>query len=397
MILLKKYLMAIISLGLAFGCTPYMQPPLKPLDAGTSNAAGSGYVSKVDNFQVILDSSLSMDEGKNYFLDARNIVSRINQGVPSDLKYQAGLRSFGHSNYQSKKPTDLLYGMTDYNKAGFHDGLNKIQYTGGPSPLSAALEAAGKDLQGLSGKSALIIVSDGLHMEDSLTAAKAVVSKLGPNTCLYTIAIGNEVNGAGHKQLEKIAAASGCGSATTDKELADPAKMKAFIDQVFVAKAAPQKAAVVAPVAPRDTDGDGVVDADDQCPNTPAGEFVDENGCTLKLTLHVNFDVDSAVIKPESKSDLDKAAAYIQKYAKVPYILIGGHTDHSGTVAYNQTLSEKRAAAVRQALIDNYGVSPARLFARGFGKLQPVADNSTEAGRYQNRRVEIVCCVLKPE
>jgi OOP family OmpA-OmpF porin len=172
--------------------------------------------------------------------------------------------------------------------------------------------------------------------------------------------------------------------------------MDAFIENVFLApkKMAPKPAPKV--MAPRDSDGDGVTDDKDQCPTTPPGELVDEKGCTLKLTLYINFDHDKYEIKPEFKPQLDKAAAYIKRYSNVPYILLAGHTDRDGTVEYNQQLSERRANAVRDYLINNYGIKGERLFAKGFGKLQPIADNSTKEGRYQNRRVEVICCAVKP-
>lgn len=156
------------------------------------------------------------------------------------------------------------------------------------------------------------------------------------------------------------------------------------------------KPAPAAAPLPMDSDGDGVTDDRDKCPNTPKGEFVDEDGCTLKLTLHINFDFDKADIKPEFKDDIDRAAKFIKRYPQVPFVMIAGHTDHTGTQEYNQQLSEQRAKNVRQYLIDNYGIEEKRLFARGFGKLQPVADNATNEGRYENRRVEVVCCILPP-
>lgn len=392
---LQKVLFLFAMVALIASCSPVMQPPLKALESGSSTTAGGKYEPKVNNFQVILDASLSMDdEGKNNFLVARDIVSRINQGIPTDLSYNAGLRSIGHNSSQSANPTDLLYGMTNYKRTGFHDGLAKVRYTGGGTPMATALTAAGNDLKSAAGKSALIIVSDGLHMDDAPAAAKAAKGMLGDNLCIYTVAVGNENNGAGQDMMKSIADIGQCGFATTDAILADDAKMGAFIENVFLApkKATPKPAPKV--MAPRDTDGDGVTDDMDKCPNTPKGEFVDETGCTLKLTLHINFDFDRAEIKPEFKSDLDRAAAYINKYSQVPYILIAGHTDHTGTMEYNLELSKKRAQAVRQHLIDNYGIDGKRLVARGYGKLKPVADNTNKEGRYQNRRVEIVCCVL---
>jgi len=148
---------------------------------------------------------------------------------------------------------------------------------------------------------------------------------------------------------------------------------------------------------PKDSDGDGVTDDKDQCPNTPRGEMVDEVGCTLKLTLNINFDVDKAVIKPEFKGELDKAAAYIKRYSQIPYMLIAGHSDSQGPEEYNQGLSERRAQAVREYLLANYQIDEKKLVSRGYGELRPVASNDTSEGRYKNRRVEVVCCVILPE
>jgi OOP family OmpA-OmpF porin len=67
---------------------------------------------------------------------------------------------------------------------------------------------------------------------------------------------------------------------------------------------------------------------------------------------------------------------------------VEGHTDSVGPDAYNQKLSERRASAVKQVLTNQYGVSPSRVQSIGYGKTRPVADNSTEAGRAVNRRVE---------
>lgn len=147
---------------------------------------------------------------------------------------------------------------------------------------------------------------------------------------------------------------------------------------------------------PRDRDADGVPDYLDKCPDTRKGEFVDEEGCTIKLTLHINFDFDKAEIKPEFVPDLERAARFIKKYEKVPKILLEGHTDSIGEESYNKDLSMRRARAVRQYLIENFSIDPERLVGRGVGESQPIASNETDEGRYQNRRVEIICCLVIP-
>jgi outer membrane protein OmpA-like peptidoglycan-associated protein len=110
---------------------------------------------------------------------------------------------------------------------------------------------------------------------------------------------------------------------------------------------------------------------------------------TLKLTLdsEVSFDFAKADIKPAFRSSLDKLAALIMKYDRT-VVHVVGHTDNIGSEAYNQGLSERRAASVHDYLV-NYGVPPHRLRMEGRGMREPRADNSTEAGRQLNRRVEL--------
>jgi len=148
---------------------------------------------------------------------------------------------------------------------------------------------------------------------------------------------------------------------------------------------------------PLDSDRDGVTDDRDQCPDTLKGVVVDDKGCELKLTLHINFGFDKTAIRPEFKSELEKAAAFVRKHSDIPYILLAGHTDSIGTEEYNRRLSMERAQAVRQALIEDYGIDGSKLITRGYGESRPVASNETEEGRYQNRRVELICCAVLPE
>jgi len=400
---MEPFQKVLLSFALVFfvaSCAPVMQPPLQALDPSTSRTVGEKFVPRFANFQVILDTSLSMDEEssseRNNFLLARNILRRLNQGIPTDLRYTSGLRSVGHNLHQSKAPTVLLYGMTHYSQTGFHEALGKIRYTGGLTPMATALEAAGSDLKTTTGKSALILISDGLNIDDAPTAAKKIKTELGKNLCIYSISVGKKDNGAGQDMMKTLADIGQCGFATSAEALNDDAKLATFIDNVFIAK---KPTVVTQSVVLRDgdSDGDGITDSKDKCPNTTRGELVDEQGCTLKLTLNINFDNDKYAIKPEFKSLLDKAAAYIKRYSDVPYILIAGHTDRVGTAEYNQILSVNRATSVRDYLVENYGINTKRLLVKGYGKLQPATDNGTKEGRYENRRVEIICCAINPE
>ena len=144
-----------------------------------------------------------------------------------------------------------------------------------------------------------------------------------------------------------------------------------------------------------DTDGDGVPDSRDECPNTPRNHVVDERGCSIlteeveRIDLQVQFDYDSAVVKPEFLADIRQVADFLRANSGTVADL-EGHTDSTGTAEYNQGLSERRVNAVRQILINEFGLEAGRVTATGYGESRPVATNDTPAGRALNRRVVTV-------
>lgn len=188
----------------------------------------------------------------------------------------------------------------------------------------------------------------------------------------------------------------------------------------------PKGAKVDVAGCPLDSDGDGVYDGLDQCPGTAAGVKVDSKGCPLdsdgdgvaddkdkcptvyartadgcpppaptsapeprKLILEgVNFDNDKATLRPEAFAILDRAAETLKEWGDMK-VEIAGHTDSAASEGYNIILSERRARAVRDYLIGR-GIAAERLTAKGLGESQPIADNSTEEGRFKNRRVELI-------
>lgn len=108
------------------------------------------------------------------------------------------------------------------------------------------------------------------------------------------------------------------------------------------------------------------------------------------IDLHIRFDFDSDRLRPEAERQIDEVAgALSDNFLKERRILIEGHTDSTGPAAYNRSLSERRAAAVRAALIAR-GVDPAQISAAGFGESRPLADNATARGQSINRRVTFV-------
>ncbi len=139
------------------------------------------------------------------------------------------------------------------------------------------------------------------------------------------------------------------------------------------------------PPPPADSDGDGVVDASDQCPDTPKGDRVGSHGCSCEGSRQVQFAVDSADLTDEGRATLDEAADTLKRM-KFEAGTVIGHTDNSGAEEYNQKLSERRAETVARYL-ESKGIAVGRLTFSGAGETQPIADNATKEGRAQNRRV----------
>jgi len=171
-----------------------------------------------------------------------------------------------------------------------------------------------------------------------------------------------------------------------------------------------------------DSDGDGVVDSKDKCPDTPKGTEVDANGCPIPVAAPVepapapvteqkpeaeqqvvapvpvpaphrmvlegvNFNFDRATLRPEERDVIDKDFAKLKEWGDVK-IEVAGHTDSIGSDRYNMGLSLRRANTVRSYLISK-GIHADRLVAKGYGESQPIASNDTDEGRAQNRRVEL--------
>jgi OOP family OmpA-OmpF porin len=156
-----------------------------------------------------------------------------------------------------------------------------------------------------------------------------------------------------------------------------------------------------------DTDGDGVANKFDKCPGTTSGTVVDGSGCPLKAQApivrervivteadrkvvdeaikNLEFDLGKATIRSKSFETLDRVAdLLVQKNFSLK---LAGHTDNSGSMALNLRLSKDRAEAVKAYLVSK-GANASRIEATGYGPNQPIASNSTAAGRQKNRRVE---------
>jgi OmpA-OmpF porin, OOP family len=419
------------------GCArTYVAPEMTVRDLTPDYQTGR-MAAKVDGFLVLLDASSSMSEGDGDYMKfdlAKSLVQRMNQTLPP-LDITGGLRSFGHDPSLSNAKTALFYGMAPYQRTALKQGLDMVARPGGTTPMADALLAAAGDFKAVDGRLALIVISDGKDVgTEPLRAADTLKSAFGERICIYTILVGEDVQGA--SLMQQLAAVTPCGFTAAARSLTSAEAMAGFVQKVFLEKGldsdsdgvldvndkcpgTPKGVAVDARGCPLDSDGDGVPDYLDQCPNTPAGTPVDAKGCALKSDLdadgdgvvdskdrcpntpkgakvnavgcwvvaNVFFDTNKADIKPEMKPGLDEALQVLSQNPQLR-IEVQGHTDSDGADAYNQNLSERRAKAVADHFVQQ-GIAADRISSKGYGETQPVADNKTKEGKAQNRRVEL--------
>ena len=157
----------------------------------------------------------------------------------------------------------------------------------------------------------------------------------------------------------------------------------------------PEGVAVDERGCPLDSDGDGVADYLDECPDSEAGARVDEKGCyieleeTVTIDLNLEFDPDSSDLRAEHYAEIQRVVGFLREYPTANAV-VEGHTDSDGSEAYNQALSERRAASVRVYLVEQAGVNADRLRSVGYGETRPVAANDSPEGKQSNRRVSAV-------
>jgi len=207
--------------------------------------------------------------------------------------------------------------------------------------------------------------------------------------------------------MQEISTIGGCGFSAKAEDLMTAEAMTEYVEKVFLSKRAaaisqdsdgdgvidsidecpdtPLGVAVDAVGCPLDSDRDGVYDYLDQCPGTPAGARVNSLGCWILLELL--FDFDKAIIKSSSLPELNEIAIILKKNPGLK-IHLKGHTCNIGSKEYNMDLSIRRANAVKKYLVSKK-ISMERITTQGFGLSKPVASNKTKQGRAMNRRVEI--------
>lgn len=454
--------------AVAAGCS--MAPPQLQFDPGSIDA--QRVVAKVDAVAIVVDGSLSMADPsrRQRKLDIATGVAGAIAATPPKGMLDGAVYSFGQGSCLPEGKTSGLYGFASYDPALARDAVGRIQCANGYSPLDAALRAVDGDT-GRVDRLAIMIVSDGMHMgKAEITAAKAIVSRLGDDgVCFHPVQVGYSERGA--ELLTKIAGLTSCSTMTEAADMVGAAAMGAWVkerlfeddsdgdgvpdrldkcpetpsgvevdaegcpldgdgdgvpDYLDKCPGTPSGVRVDASGCPIDSDGDGVADYLDKCPNTPSGAPVDANGCPLDsdgdgvadyldncpntpkgtpVDVHgcplvgvrvegdewhvegnVLFDLNKDKIKPAAQPVLDGIADWLMRNGSVK-LLIEGHTDDTGSMGWNQTLSERRAASAKAYLVGK-GVAPERISTTGKGETDPFVPNTSAENRSRNRRVE---------
>ena len=412
------------------------------------------YVPKIDNFFIILDASTSMSvsyefEGReSKFEVAKDFIKRMNNTMP-EMNVNGSLLTFGRGIELPARQTETVYGLTTYSRSDLEQSLNNLSFPAeGNSPGGRAIKAVSDTIGSVRGDNAVILISDGEHLEgDPRGRVRVMENRYGERTCFYTVWIGN--NPEGKAFMKELAGEIECGFSISVEETVTGEEMSSFVKQVFLTTDTgrerdldrdsdgdgvldsvdrcpgtpvgvevdrfgcpevkrmdsdgdgvyddndncpdtPVGVEVDGFGCPKvvrvDSDGDGVYDNSDECQDTPAGAIVDERGCWV--VKGVQFDYKKWDVKPQYNSNLDNIES-ILKINMGLKIRIEGHTDDVGSKKYNIGLSGKRAQAIKDYLVDK-GIDPSRITTTGLGYTRPIADNDTPEGRALNRRAEII-------
>lgn len=385
---MKRHLrLAVLVLALAgslAGCAGKQTPPAPYQPVQLDPKA---YSKKVDTFIIVLDTASSMEATYRKRLEAERaeeIVSRLNQLIPP-LDFRAGLLAFESGSCLSCEEAVVLYGPALHKREDFAAalaGYTTVERDRRLGSMGGSPAASRQILQGNPGRVAVIVVSSSeniLHGRAYKTVQK-LRGALGDRLCIYPILMDRDCDG--RVVTDMIVKVGGCGFTVNADEIAAPDAMSRYVQDVLLWPPAGQAASSAA-YGPLDSDGDGVVDSRDRCPNTPRGVKVNADGCWELSGIY--FDSGQAAIK--NPRVLDETLAIL----KTNPALTGevqGHTDSTAAAEYNQKLSEARARAVRDYFIKQ-GIGPERIRAVGFGETRPVASNDTLEGRALNRRVEL--------
>ena len=323
----------------------------------------SAYTKQVDTFVVLLDTSGSMnteDAGRPRMYTAEDWAASFGNSVPA-MGFNAAVVTFGKGATGSCIGYGLastLYGPAEYNAAEYSKALGTLECAASTTPIVDAIGSTTELLAEDTGTTAVIIVSDfNWNDPDGVKSALAELKSQHPDKiCVHTVKVGNDTE---HDALiSSITAGASCDSAVAAADVASGPALSDYVVATLLS----------------------------------GMEYT-----THTVSAEVLFDFDKSIVKEQGKMELRRIGDIIKKQGMtVGDIDVVGHTDSVGTDAYNQALSVRRAAAVKEVLV-GAGVSGAIIDVIGMGERQPVATNETAAGRALNRRVDVIVGAKKPK
>jgi OmpA-OmpF porin, OOP family len=312
-------------------------------------------IKTADNFIILFDSSSSMNEpyrntSMTKLAAAKEILKEHNKTLP-DLGYNAGLYLL--SNF---KP---IYMVQKYDREKAAAALDKLPAKGGGATLLVeSLSKLRGVLAGLSGKTVVFLFSDGEYtptpgMKKPVQIAKEIAGK--HDVCFYVI---NTAKGSQQKKIfQTVASINPCSRVVPfDYLLGRPEYLTGALFEIDVKTIETVKTI-----------------------DHLAGFKVD----------NIQFDFNSSVVPSGSYEELNKLGDFLREHPNT-YVVLSGYTDIAGSEEYNLWLARRRAEKVQGYLTQYSGVSIERIITQWYGKKDPLASNSTEEGRQQNRRVESI-------
>ncbi len=446
----------IVLISLLTGCFQFQQRLFPRRENLDEEFRMGRYVPKIDNFFIILDASTSMsvsyeDEGENSkFKVAKDFIKRMNSTMP-EMNVSGSLLTFGRGIDLPARQTETVYGPTTYSRSGLEQSLDSLSFPAeGNSPAGRAIKAISRTIGSVKGDNAVIFISDGEHLEgDPQGRVRILEDRYGDRTCFYTVWIGN--NPEGKAFMEELAEQIECGFSISADETVTGEDMIDFVKQVFLTTDIGRERVMdigrdsdgdgvpdsidrcpdtligvevdgfgCPEVVQLDSDGDGVYDDSDKCPDTPIGVIVDEFGCP-KIS-QIDSDGDGVYDNSDECPDtpvgaiVDDRGCWVVKGVQFDYKKWDVKPQFNSNLDNIENILKKNPglkirieghtddigsmkynidlSGKRAQAIKNYledkGIYPSRITTTGLGYTQPIADNDTPEGRALNRRAEII-------
>ena len=351
---------AFITIGLVMASSTVAFEIITAEDVKQNTVTEDMFIKLVDNFIVLYDASGSMaDEFKDGIqkLDAELRIMQQQNIILPELGYNAGLYKF--------TPFKTYYEMQTYDRMAYQRAIDQLpntqnagNFVGQPTPLAEGIAKLDPILARLSGKTAIIIFTDGTYTFNRVTkqrpldAAKALAAK--HDVCFYLVS--SATTPKAEKYLDDMAAINEC------------------------SRVIPFEALYYNPV--------WTVGALYLVKSTVSVETATEKRVMGVNTRDINFAWDQKAIKPADHENLKQVAEFLQRNPK-SFAVLAGYTDSTGDPEYNLYLSRKRAESAKNYILEQSRIDPDRVVLHWYGATNYVADNSTEEGRTKNRRVEI--------